>query len=52
VVEEAGGRISLCDGTPFVSRVGDIVASNGPIHPAMLAVIQTWRADRAAKRTP
>ena len=52
VVEEAGGRISLCDGKPFVSRVGDIVASNGPIHPAMLAVIQAWRADRAAKRTP
>ena len=51
IVEEAGGRVSLCDDTPFRSRVGEIVASNGHIHAPMISTIQTWQADRAGDRT-
>jgi myo-inositol-1(or 4)-monophosphatase len=40
LVEEAGGRISLMDGHPFDSRAGQIVASNGAIHDAMLETIR------------
>ena len=51
IVEEAGGRVSLCDDTTFMSRVGEIVASNGHIHAPMISTIQTWQADRAGDRT-
>ena len=39
LVEEAGGRVSRLDGTPFDTQCGQIVASNGRIHEAMTAVI-------------
>ena len=39
VVEAAGGRVSRFDGTPFDTRCGQIVASNGRIHDEMLGVI-------------
>ena len=39
LVEEAGGRVSRLDGTPFDTQCGQIVASNGRIHEAMIAVI-------------
>lgn len=39
IVEEAGGRVSAYDGGPFVSRSGQILASNGPLHAAMMDVI-------------
>lgn len=51
IVEEAGGRTSLCDGRPFVSRDGEIVASNGPLHAAMVSTIRDWQNDRSGKRT-
>lgn len=37
LVEEAGGRVTDMDGTPL--RSGDVLASNGRIHAAMLEVI-------------
>lgn len=37
LVEEAGGRVSGMDGTPL--RSGNILASNGRVHDAMLQVI-------------
>ncbi len=37
LVEEAGGRVSGMDGTPL--RSGNILASNGRVHDAMLEVI-------------
>jgi myo-inositol-1(or 4)-monophosphatase len=43
IVAEAGGRVSTMDGTPFSSRGGEVVASNGLIHDAMLDVIRRRR---------
>jgi myo-inositol-1(or 4)-monophosphatase len=48
VVEEAGGRITSFEGGTFSSRSGQVVASNGLIHEAMLAVIAEDRARRQA----
>ena len=39
IVAEAGGRISDYAGGPFDPFRGEIVASNGPLHDAMLAII-------------
>ena len=39
LVAEAGGRVTGFGGQPFSSRAGDVLASNGQIHDAMLAVI-------------
>ena len=44
LVEEAGGRVSCLDGTPFASRQNQVLASNGRIHDAMLDVIDTFGA--------
>ncbi len=44
LVEEAGGRISALDGGPATLEAGQLVASNGHIHAAMVRVIgQTLR---------
>jgi myo-inositol-1(or 4)-monophosphatase len=40
LIEEAGGHVSTLDGAPFNSRLGEIVASNGRIHQAMVDVIR------------
>jgi myo-inositol-1(or 4)-monophosphatase len=40
IVQEAGGRATLFDGAPFNSRSGEVVASNGLLHEAMLEVIR------------
>lgn len=40
LVEEAGGRVTAYGGGPFSARSGEILASNGPLHDAMRAVIQ------------
>jgi myo-inositol-1(or 4)-monophosphatase len=40
LIEEAGGRVTALDGTPFDSRRGEIVASNGRVHDQMLDVIR------------
>jgi myo-inositol-1(or 4)-monophosphatase len=41
MIEEAGGRVSGLAGTPFDSRSGEVVASNGRIHDAMVEVIRS-----------
>lgn len=41
IIEEAGGTVSRLDGGPFESRLGEIVASNGRIHPQMVDVIRS-----------
>ena len=46
IVEESGGRISGMDGSPFDPEAGHLVASNGRVHDAMLAVIREFRAGR------
>jgi myo-inositol-1(or 4)-monophosphatase len=45
MVEEAGGRITRFDGAPIGLAADETLASNGPLHPAMLEV---FRADREA----
>ncbi len=40
MVREAGGTISRFRGEPFVSDDGDLVASNGAVHAAMLAILR------------
>ena len=40
LVTEAGGRVSTMAGGTFDSREGSVVATNGPLHKAMLATIR------------
>jgi len=51
MVAEAGGRITGMDGAAFDPRAGHLVASNGPVHDSMLAVIGDSRAGRTLHRT-
>jgi myo-inositol-1(or 4)-monophosphatase len=44
IVEEAGGRVTGMDGSPFDAAAGHLVASNGRVHHEMLAVIGGFRA--------
>jgi myo-inositol-1(or 4)-monophosphatase len=46
IVAEAGGGVTRMDGSPFLSRAGDVLASNGLLHEAMLAVIREFRGRR------
>jgi myo-inositol-1(or 4)-monophosphatase len=43
IVEEAGGRITGMDGTPFDPAAAHLVASNGHVHDQMLDVIRDVR---------
>ena len=40
ILEEAGGRVTTFDGSPFCIEGKEIVASNGKIHSAMLEVLR------------
>lgn len=51
IVEEAGGRVTGMDGSPFEAAAAHLIASNGPLHEEMLTVIREFRAGRARKRT-
>ena len=51
IVQEAGGRVTGMDGSPFNSVSGHLVASNGHVHDAMVTIIAAHRAERAQKRT-
>lgn len=46
MVEEAGGQVSGLAGNPFDSRTGEVVASNGRIHAAMVDVSGEWTRNR------
>jgi myo-inositol-1(or 4)-monophosphatase len=52
VVEEAGGRVTGMDDTPFDPAAAHLVASNGRVHDQLLAVIREFRVARARNRTP
>ena len=51
IVSEADGLVTGMDGSPFSPAAAHLVASNGRLHPQMLAVIAECRARRARKRT-
>src|SRR5882762_5941165 len=44
IVAEAGGLVTATNGTAFTSRGGNVLASNGVIHDAMLDVIRTFKS--------
>jgi myo-inositol-1(or 4)-monophosphatase len=44
LVEEAGGRVSRFDDAPIGVEKGELLATNGPLHPAMLAVLKDEKA--------
>jgi myo-inositol-1(or 4)-monophosphatase len=48
IVAESGGRITDMDGHPFSSRRGQVVASNGHLHEAMLEIIEDYRGRRGS----
>jgi myo-inositol-1(or 4)-monophosphatase len=50
IVAEAGGRVTQMDGRPFQSRDRDVLASNGRIHDAMLAIIEPRASARPTDR--
>jgi myo-inositol-1(or 4)-monophosphatase len=43
MVTEAGGIVTGIDGSPFTSRGGHVLATNGRIHDAMLGVIRAFQ---------
>jgi myo-inositol-1(or 4)-monophosphatase len=51
ITEEAGGMVTRWDGSRHGSRDTELVASNGPLHPAMLEVLQAVGKERARLRT-
>ena len=50
IVAEAGGQVTAMDGSPFRSRGGNVLASNGTLHEAMLDVIARFRRKAATSR--
>jgi len=44
IVEEAGGRLTGMGGEPFNAAVPHLVASNGHLHPHLLATIEQFRS--------
>ena len=42
-MQEAGGRVTGMDGLPWNPANGHILASNGPLHEAMLAIVRQSR---------
>jgi len=51
IVEEAGGRVTGMDGSPFDTAAGHLIASNGLVHEQVVDVIRAFRAARAPERT-
>jgi myo-inositol-1(or 4)-monophosphatase len=51
IVEEAGGRVSRFDGSPFASWRQQILASNGRVHDEMVAVIRDFVSARSQGRS-
>ena len=47
IVEEAGGRVTNWKGDAFSSRSAEVLASNGRLHHAMLALIDEYRRGRS-----
>jgi myo-inositol-1(or 4)-monophosphatase len=46
---EAGGRITALDGGPYDVRKGQLMASNGAIHDALLVLVRRWREGRTIR---
>jgi myo-inositol-1(or 4)-monophosphatase len=46
ILREAGGTVTALDGAPFDVRKGQVMASNGVLHDALLDIVRRWRAGR------
>jgi myo-inositol-1(or 4)-monophosphatase len=46
ILREAGGTVTAFDGALFDVRKGQVMASNGVLHPALLDVVRRWRTGR------
>jgi myo-inositol-1(or 4)-monophosphatase len=46
IVVEAGGRVTTLSGEPFQSRSGEVLATNGHLHDAMIETIQKEKGKR------
>jgi myo-inositol-1(or 4)-monophosphatase len=46
IVEEAGGRVTSMDGSPFTSRRRDVLATNALLHDEMLDTIRRFQRGR------
>jgi myo-inositol-1(or 4)-monophosphatase len=46
IVAEAGGRVTTLSGGPFRSRGGEVLATNGHVHDAMVDVIEKEKGKR------
>ena len=52
IVQEAGGQVTTIAGTPFASRAGSVLATNGLVHADMLSTIAGFTARfRSRNRT-
>ena len=51
IVEEAGGRVTGMDGSPFDPAAAHLIASNGQVHAEVVDTIRTFRAERAKNLT-
>jgi myo-inositol-1(or 4)-monophosphatase len=51
IVDEAGGRVTRMDGSPFTAHGGEIVATNGLIHEPMLDIIRSRRKPAPISRS-
>ena len=51
IVEEAGGRVTGMDGSPFDATAAHLIASNGGVHDQLLNVIREFHVERARNRT-
>jgi myo-inositol-1(or 4)-monophosphatase len=52
IVEEAGGKVTRFDGSPFELNSRETVASNGLLHDALLAEFQEIFAGRGMEPLP
>lgn len=48
IVEEAGGRVTTCDGSPLSALKSSLLASNARLHEAVLEIVRRNRAGRIA----
>ena len=46
IIEEAGGRVTKLDGSPFDNYSASLLCTNGAIHDQMLAVLASLKIDR------
>jgi myo-inositol-1(or 4)-monophosphatase len=51
IVEEAAGRVTGMDGSPFDPAAAHLIASNDYVHGQIVAVIEEFRRGRSPKRT-